>query len=560
MGIQSSIQSTQAVGGLGSQEVVATAGSSINAGDLVVNSESGTIFAVSNQLSIAQNNNSVAGPSVITALTGISNNTITMTRSPAIAAQLNSGNMALTYSSGSSLVITFRNLLGTATVPTITINENVNSHRIRRINTTSFVVVWSTGTTLRFAIYNNDGSVIVSPTTISSVAQSEATFNVACLNNGNIVVAFTGASNAMSYAVYNSTGGTVVATTSIEASASPSNVIVLPQSNGGFLIYYYRSASTAAWKFARYDSTGTIQGTLTTVVTTNGGFTAGAIDDNLAIQLTNDNIVFQATDSSGWARLYVYTSTGTLVTGAIDVVSNSTTFGKQATTLGICETSFGFAVVSIGNTTTSETLSTYNFSGISLSFRTTVAYTLPILPISHQSIRIFNNGIAGYTIYKTIQNLTTTSDKGGTYYNYTGNVILMSINPSGSALRGAAIVLRSFNQVLTNNSALDTGMMTSSYAVVTFDGSIVPIHTYRNPTSTSLTQYSYAIYAMLRKSIVGVALETVATGQNIRIGSIGTYTLTQSFSSGTSFDQRTATIPGSKGIVIGSTAILNGFN
>ena len=566
MGIQSSIQTTLTPGSLGSQEILTIAGSVINSGDVVVNTEAGTIFQASDQLTIAQNNssNANAGPIVITAVANVVSSNITMNRWPSTVAQLGSGDLAIAYSGGSTLTVTFRSLSNNVvTFSPITISESVSSYRIRRINRSSFVVAWASGTSLRFAIYSNDGSVVLSPTTITSSTQSseDNSFNVACLNNGNIVFAFQHTSNSLSYAVYNSTGGTVLATTTVESSASPLDITVLPQTSGGFIIYYYRSAATAAWKFARYDESGTIQGSLTTVSTTSSGFTVGAIDDNLAIELRNGNIVFQATSSSGWVRLFVYSSTGTLITSNINITQDSTSNGIQSTMLGICATSFGFAAVVGGvsaSTSNVDTLSTFRFSGLNLTLRV----LLPGNPNQNPNVvvsRIFDNGDAGYTYFKVLHRLNSTSGptKGdpNTYYAYDTRVLLTSVNTAGS-IRGSQIALQT-NRI-SSTAQYPNSILTTAYAIVTFDGSIVPIWNSIAGNST-FPGLRYAVYAVIRKSILGIALQSANPGQSVRVATAGAYIVNQSFTTANTFDLRTATTLGTRGSVIRNNLLISGI-
>ena len=69
----------------------------------------------------------------------------------------------------------------------------------------------------------------------------------------------------------------------------------------------------------------------------------------------------------------------------------------------------------------------------------------------------------------------------------------------------------------------------------------------------------FATYATLRKSVIGVALESASAGALCRVGTKGTYALTTAQPLGGAFDQRTATIPGTRGTIAGSSAVLFGM-
>jgi hypothetical protein len=63
----------------------------------------------------------------------------------------------------------------------------------------------------------------------------------------------------------------------------------------------------------------------------------------------------------------------------------------------------------------------------------------------------------------------------------------------------------------------------------------------------------------LRKSVLGVALNSVSAEGSVRLATKGNYQLTASYASGGNFDNRATAVPGTKGNVVGTTANLFGM-
>ena len=96
-----------------------------------------------------------------------------------------------------------------------------------------------------------------------------------------------------------------------------------------------------------------------------------------------------------------------------------------------------------------------------------------------------------------------------------------------------------------SNSALGDG------AIVAADGASVLVRT---------AHATFGVYKPGRSSIVVVSEAAAATGTTVKLGTAGNYVLSgQDFKGGGIFDQRAATLPGTKGAAIGTTAVLFGM-
>lgn len=526
------------------QQFVAPAAAAITAGDLVVNLESGYINSTQTSLSIDQSNKTTAPLGAITAVANLNpsgtygdNNQFWGSTS----ALLGNGNFVTAYVGDGTTGTTNINLVIANTintpVATITVSDSsISYYRVKKLNSSSFVVAWQQSGTLRFAIYSNTGTTIKAATTIATVTNSGDTYwNFGCLTNGNVVFSWYDSGGGANYAIYDSTGTSVLASTVIEAGAAPRYIAVLPLSSGGFVIYYYRTAATVNYKFARYNSSGTLQGSLTTLSGTNGTWTASAVqtDANLAIELTNGNLLFQKPSTGNYPFGYVYDSTGTLVRASIDFSGQATTYNLANVCAAICATEYGFAVVGSGNSS-NRYLNTYDFTGAVLRYRTAINITLTAIANSGNSGGLlFNLGAAGFAYFSSANTATCTpySIQLAAFYS-NGNTRGSIINLGGGA---------STNQ-FTNMSVISMP-----------DGILIPSYRFNNTTIQNGT------YASIRTSVLGVAQNTVSASQNCTVYTQGTFAINQTIPAGGQFDQRTATVPGTKGTVVGTSAILQGI-
>jgi hypothetical protein len=517
----------------------ALAGGTITSGDLVTNSEQGKVLKSYAALGIANENITTAGCSAIKAPAPMETNanyTIDIKMNDFVC-ELENGNIVFLYSgngssASSNLQFRIRNILGADVISkvTVTSDTSIGGYSIHKLNSTKFVVVWNTSSTIKFAIYNNDGTVAVAATTVDSM--SSTAYNYWAIDvtpNGNFIIAYAELTTLnATFRRYDPSGVLQGSETIVESNCNPYHFEVLGCSNNDFIIYYYRSTATAGMKFARYNSSGVIIGSLTTV----GSSSANAIPygDKSIFELSNGNLVFVFGEGSSYPDLQIYNSSNATVGSLIDLgVSVVTSLRPAIVPLD----SGDFAVITQYSTTSH--LSTYDATGKNvLPVRSLTASGLNggTTSTTGTAIKAFNLGASGFVIYRI-----SYANSDGSY-----DAAIFTCTPLGGSV-GNAVILRGDN----GNPIL------ASSAILHSSGNIVG--TFKEPGALYIADF---YYNTARKSILGVALESKTVGQTIRIATEGTYTINQQFSAGGVFDSTTATVPGCKGSVIGTTATLRG--
>ena len=552
MGINSLVNSTAA------QEVKLTAGSTIANGDLLVSLQSSVVVPAVAGLTVAQNNITTLN----TAITPYSQLTTTYYggaqnyNTGAQIAQLSTNNFVYVYNgngtnnSTQNINISYKTANNTLLYATQTITDasaTSNTIRVRKIGTTGFVVAWCAGTTLKFAIYNNDSTVVLSTTTVATLATTGA-YNVYDVNvtaSNDIVFSYYKAGGACSFTRYNSSGTIQGAEVTVEASATPNTIKVLPIAAGGFWIYYQRTATTAAWKFARYDSTGTLQGALTTVATSSVLYYYGQFD-NIAIELSGGNVVLLSLNASNVPQYNVYSSTGTVVKSTTVIESGGTTYVSNNYVPGICLTGTGFTLSTIGSST-GINFYVYDSSGNPTQTRKTTGTDITYLQqrstFTNNGIQLFNLGNAGYAALVSC----TTIPSCCVYYQ---NIYLIVFDSTGTSTATALnLYFASSTTYFTNNV----------YSIVTPDGSVAATVAGATSTLANISAVFNGTYAVQKRSIIGVAQEAITTNATGRVATAGTYNINQAFSGSGAFNNNAATVVGTKGAVINSNAVINGL-
>ena len=519
---------------LDSEIVRLNAQSAVNAGDLILNTENGKASVASTVLSVQQNNNNFEGVDAISpyASSGTwyrngqsagAENVVYLSNGVTVFAYSGNG----TNNSQTNLNMVFKKVDNSTAYPPITITgeTSINAIKVVPIGTTSFVVAWTQSSTLKFAIYNNDTTSVIGTTTVASTSDGDARgWDVGVTANGDIVFAYNVSTNAV-FTRYNSSGVIQGTQTTISSSETPYWVKVLGHSSGDFWISFYRSVSTSAWKFARYDSTGTLQGSVTTI--TNGSTFNQIAPKNLSTELSNGNVCFLCRDSAN-PVFRIYSSTGSSVSSTTTISSNSVllrTDGLPA----ICLIDGGFALVSKG-TANFPTYFSYTNSGSLIDIKVISYNAVDTRPF--QGGNLYFNGS-----YFTI--LWTAIDICGTQ----SRLYLLNFDKSLNTI-GTAFTATSTTQNMQGLSSSITPEGIILFAV----------------TQSSGPTYYTGVYEYVRKSIIGVAQESAAANNTFRVATKGTYAINQSFGFGGNFDNTTATVPGTKGSVVGSTAVLYGLN
>jgi hypothetical protein len=524
-------------------------GQATTAGDLLSNSESGVAVITSPIAGMANENNTTAGVQVVATptLSEASGNWGKRYGRARTMCELGNGNIAYTYSGDGTTATTALNLRiksllgGTVARATISSSSGISGYRVQKINATTFAIVWQESTGLKLAIYNNDGTVAVAVAAVATLgAAAEYVWNFDVLANGDIAIAYLKTGGAFSFSRFNSSGALQGVETLIEGvgGGSANGVCVRPLAAGGFVIAYARSADQA-YRFGRYNASGTLQGAVTTLrIASNAGQAAdgGGNYEQMCVELTNGNLVFQVTGTTdGYIDLLVYSSAGSLLT-TVDLGTN-TLVSMPGEWASLAVTSSGFGVAN-RQSANYQSLAIFDNNGGTIFPPTTLGIGGSggsSVGRSNCGTLLVSLGAAGFAM------LTVGWDNANSFYD----VRLISVSPTGVASPNAA-------QFESGTSV----SMADACIVLTSSGLLALSYV----GATSGVGPKFGVYKVMRRSVLGVALETVAKGAQCRIGTKGTYTLNTDYAQGGNFDNRANVIPGTRGTVAGTIAQLLGMS
>lgn len=521
------------------------ASAAFTAGDVMVNNDTGKPTVLSTALGLAFETNATAGPQAIKAATGVEGTTTgyghSLSTNQRTLCILGNGDFAMVYSGNgttadNSLKVRVTNKLGANQCARIDVSADtsIQSYRIAKLNSTQMVVAWAaSGQPLKFSILNNDGTIAVAATTVSSLNTSNASYwNMAVTASGQVVFAYYKVTSGnFNFSRYNASGALQGAETTVEASATPTYIAVLGCANGDFVVSYYRSAATSAYKFARYNASGVIQGALVTLVTTGSPLSGGDYTNGL-IELVNGNIVFAtpgAADNS--PDVHIYTSANVFV--------KTTEYGVGAINPNevpcLVQSSDGFVLMARKYIGTGAGMWFYRYTSAGVAIVEQVSFgalaTGDNASTSGSGISAISLGSTGFAVL-------------GCYYHSSPayELRLATVNNYG-VLIGSEIVLRTAGSpvIYANNIAGDTTSIAVAY-------------------KTQDTTYQTAgFYNVVRKSVLGVAQNSGAADAQVLVATKGSYTINQSVGAGGVFDGRSAAVPGTRGMVAGNSAVLFGL-
>ena len=520
--------------------VTMTAGATIAAGDLVINTDGGRAVKANVDLAFSTNNSTTAGATTISASSNFESsgsygpNTGYRYRS---SCELSNGNIVHTYAGdgttqSSDVNFVVRNI-GNGTVISrvkVSTDASVACTRVSSLpGQNKFVVAWAFSTTVKARIYNNDGTPVAAEFEVFTDSQSSTPeyWTLSHLSNGEFVILRNGSVNPdpLSFRRYNSSGTLQGSTTAVEASSNAFYFSVCPLAAGGFVVGWY-SAQNNRSSISKYDSSGVRVGSQVNIASSGTNLARGNFDDNNVIELSGGKIVkIYANNSTSYLHAYLCNSDLSLISN-INLTSNAP--NSSTTWPGLCRFGSGFATViwssgSIRLLTFSDAggnISNNAVSGGNSAGSNSVAMCGP-------DATYFGGGFFG--VFNVGNNDDSTS------YDQKYLVCDMSGATSGSVI-----------VVQTSNS------QTSIYSFFTSGN----IHVSRKVMSSQPSSYTIN---NLRKSVVGVALNSVSADGSVRLTTKGTYQLTSNYSSGGNFDNRATVVPGTKGNVIGSTANLFGM-
>ncbi|MFN9471043.1 hypothetical protein [Acidovorax sp.] len=398
--------------------------------------------------------------------------------------------------------------------------SQIASMRVLKLNAANFAIVWGENTALKMAVFTNAGAVVQATVAVANIGSSSmAGWNAAVLANGDLVIAYdkTG-SNGVFFQRYNASGALQGTETSIEAAVAGQYFCVLPLAAGGYWIYYYRSTATAAYKFARYNASGVLQGALTTVFTGTSNLNF-MLYENMAAELSNGNVALidPTTDTTSAVRLY--DSAGVLLT----TVTNNTGLAAGAVNRTMIRARAGggfFLAVFSG------LIAQYDNAGNRLASGSAPA-----------ALTTANEGLL--------------IDRVGT-----GPVLYAHQSRSGSGSVSAI----AYDSTMTSEATALTiqAISTTAYGLW---AELLPsgllAYTFCNSAVTGVSAHGRV--APQAASVLGVAISAGSDGQAVQVATAGRWRANQTMPS-VSFDRRSSTPVGCKAVITGGTqAVLLGI-
>ena len=516
-----------------------TSGAALSAGDLLINTDAGKAAKASDGV-FSANNSTAQGATILASASNVTSESGTWYLSTYYrersSCELSDGNIVHTFSGNTVSQNNWVNFV-IRNISNGTLASRVQASNLSGIQSiqvvsllgqNKFVIAWGNSTNQSFRIYNNDGTPVTSAISVFTDNQNgDASYwHLSALNDGGFVIAAN--KNVSPYPLrfkrYNAAGVLQGSETTVESSSNPFRISIIPVSDGGFVIAWY-SAQNSRHSMSKYDASGTLVGSQQNIPSSaTYSQSSGNWADNQIIELSDGKIArLYGNSSDGYWRVSLRSSSLALLA---DVVLGSTAPGNQPIP-GMCRYGNGFAVVpwSSGNV---RLILVSNSGGIIANNPGNVSVSGQNVTGCGADVTYFGGGYFG--IFNVGNN-----DGGNTYEHRTGVV-----NESGSN-EGSVRVLLSAQQ--------------SYHHYAFWHSSNVLVSRYGTNTNTYTVSTNN-----LRKSVLGVALDSVSADQTVRVGTKGVYQLTANFNGGGNFDNTAAIVPGSRGVVAGSTAHLFGIN
>ncbi len=521
--------------------VFAPCEAAISANDLVLLQASGRLRPADTQIPLAQQNAAV-GVNTIRAravLSGAAWATGSVEPSRRTAVELGDGNIACAYHGDGTTSTTGTNVMivspvGARALPVIVVSSATGSRgcRVVRLGAANFCVLWLESTTLRMAVYTNGGTVVVAPFTVSALNSTDPNyFNAAFLANGDVVVAYgASATGGLRFRRYNTSGALQGSETTVEASIDARSICVLPLAAGGFWVYWYRGTATVNSKFARFDASGTLQGSVTVISGGGGsGFNGGSAPENWGVELSNGNVVLLDTTTASDVAFLLYGPTGTFVRRCL----HQTGVVSEAGGVAIAAVA-GFVTFShAGNGSSGPPrLSAWTLDG--LQVRGGAAVTGPTWnnpnSQSGSGVWAFDLGAGQVCCASFVYDMY---DSGGAHF-----CSLFSVGADLTAAQTPFIA----NNLIGGVICIGAWFLRHSNGSVIFFGyagqNVFP---------------SLGIYTVQAASVLGVAQAAAAAGAQAGVTTQGSCALSRLYPGGVT-DRRSASPPGPQGVVAGQSA------
>lgn len=515
----------------------------VGIGELVTLMDSGKVAKTSTLLGIPLENNTTAGPANAVLNSNDAGNANYLSGFQESIAFLSDGNIAYAYSGDGSVATTNANFKiktihgGTLATVNLSTDLAVNNMKVLALPLSNrFVVFWTvTGdTTLRYAICANDGTIVKPAAILATISTGvQGWYSAAVLASGEFIAQYPKtASGGVCFKRFDSSGVLQGAETVVEAAALTSSAhATLACANGDFICYYYRiTAATATYKFARYSATGAVVVALTSMATFAQALTtSGGAFHQTIVELSNGNIVFIATSpiasGNGYPYAHVYTAAGVLVR---TIGYTDASYVRSSAITPAVATADGFAIASDASATTVY-LRTFDNNGLARVGPVAIPNVGP--GSTKWDLALFESGNS--LTYVRMMNSADTS--------FSGRVFVTDLY---GVLKGSMTTI----DVDDSNTRWLTGAAMGPNKILAL--------TYKYTTVTN-----FRTFRCVRCSVLGVALNSAADGGAVDVATKGTFNLptTQNFGIGGAFDQRTAVVPGTRGVVVGRSAVLLGY-
>jgi hypothetical protein len=525
-----------------SQELQLVATSTVNSGDLITLTDGGQPYIVSNALTLAQNNVTTTGASAISAYASRLpsfygfQSTLDLGQT---AVQLGNGIVAVVHQGNGSTVSTgvrvsyFSQAFGGfQPMTTVSSFSGIQSSKIIRLSSSKFVVGYTDGTSVYARVINNDGTTASTEITVNATTSSNsgagAFYNIFRLSDTRFVVAYNKTTTAGGYfKIYDDTGTIVGAEVLIEAGGAEFFEFLLHSTTGEFWIKWKRYAATQSHRFARFNSSGVMQGSVVTIANLSNVFAQNMWSS--IYELSNGNVLIFCPEGSGYPDMYTYSSTGNSVASNNSWHTNNASIAVSGGCPAMVVNSDGtFWLATITSSATAR-FAKFNNSLNNI----TVVQGVPTFIVNsgngYGTLRMFLAGSSGFFISVS---------------GYNGSVYSASI----LAIDSAGSIIGSKIDLFTGG-----GNLYGSTAIRLDSGAIAAI------ASNSQNTVSAGLYNTGRKSIIGVSQQTVSSGATFRCATNGTFTINNPPANPGYFDNRTATPGGCRGTLAGTTAVLFGL-
>jgi len=404
-----------------------------------------------------------------------------------------------------------------------------------------FAILWHVSATLKCAIYDGSGNLVTAAFTISttvSVSGMVPWHGHARLTNGTIAVTWTTTSNALHGIIFGPTGTIIVSEFVIDASCSGNAHMVAACANGDFLVACF-DVSHNRHNVYRV----TVSGTLVFGPVVRSTATVQFSYPDAARQHPQHNRIFELAgpdslpnfvvmlpDSDGYCKAYVHDYAGNL-TVKVDI---GTTYHNSGVQDGAVWMPQGFCIAHGGNTTQETRVSFFDWNGHAVGQNKLLDSGGHHFTTAGTPAIYFYPGWAGTGIsigrYAYLQG----AEHRVIHCDLQGNLIGSPFNPQ----------------------SFGSDDICCPFPLADVDGTVKFVVF----ASVRLAVVS-TVVKVGRSSIIGVAQASATNGQAVTVVGVGYYRLpsTQVFPLGSTFDQRTAAVPGCRGVVGQNTAALFGW-